>query len=154
MRIFAFHVFILRMQFCAQLIWFLGLLKIFMWFSPEVAILGGGRGFYLYLNCKNVKLFSRCEKGSATGRQWGPLFNNYTAEGRRDYFCAHFESLRHHFCLWSWGLQKILFLGDAESFPQYQTLLYSHQETHAEVLISHLPPQTNVSLIISHFACE
>lgn len=30
---------------CTQLIWFLGLLKIFMWFTPQMTILGGGRGF-------------------------------------------------------------------------------------------------------------
>ena len=35
-------------------------------------------------------------------------------------------------------------LGDAEGFHQYQTLLYSHHETHAQTPISQLSPQKDV----------
>lgn len=42
---------------CTHLIWGLGLLKIFMWFTPEMAILGGGTGF-TSLNYKKAELFS------------------------------------------------------------------------------------------------
>lgn len=44
-----------------------------------------------------------------------------------------------------------LFLGDAENFHQYQTLLYSHQETHAQALISQLSPQKDI-YIFSNFS--
>lgn len=41
---------------------------------------------YLCLNYKNAELFSGYKIGSATGRQWGLLSENYTAEERQDGF--------------------------------------------------------------------
>jgi len=41
-RISCFHF--ASALFCTQLMWFLGLLKIFMWFTPDTSILGGGKG--------------------------------------------------------------------------------------------------------------
>lgn len=66
--------------FCTQLILFLGLLKISMWFNPEMVILGGGR--FISLNDKNTELFRGYKIGSATEKPQGFLFSNCTVEGR------------------------------------------------------------------------
>lgn len=49
---------------------------------------------YLYLNHESVVLFGGCKTENATGRQWGCLFNRYTAEQRHDLFSCSLWVLR------------------------------------------------------------
>lgn len=76
--------------------------------------------------------------GSFTRRLWEPLFTNYPAAGRPDFLGVFISSPSNtNSTCWTESCRRWCSLGVLRAFLNV-TLLYSHQETHTQALISHL----------------
>lgn len=116
----------------ANLVWGF---RIFMWFTQGLAVLGGGREFVFHLqkSCTHGYII-----GSSTRRLWEPLFTNCPAVGRPDFLGVLISSPSNtNSTCWSESCRRWCSLGVLRASLNV-TLLYSHQETHTQALISHL----------------